>query len=206
MAQFWNRAGVAAAGSIAFAHDNFMQKQDVELGWIRNVMRAAGVHASDRQRGDELEQVIDEWIGAPNEGGQLGYYTRRSESRSRVHRRTRLLGMACLWISIGIALALAIFQSRLHADTISSLIAVIGVLAIVAAARESYSYRKADKELIKQYIFMRNIFTSARAALAGESDSRGKREVLRALGEAALAEHAEWALTHRERPLEHGKL
>ena len=88
----------------------------------------------------------------------------------------------------------------------TSLIAVIGVLAIVAAARESYSYRKADKELIKQYVFMRNIFNGARAALEAEPDPRGQREILRALGEAALAEHAEWALTHRERPLEHGKL
>ena len=80
------------------------------------------------------------------------------------------------------------------------------MLAIIAAARESYSYRKADKELIKQYVFMRNIFAGARHALEAESEARGQREILRALGEAALAEHAEWALTHRERPLEHGKL
>ena len=53
---------------------------------------------------------------------------------------------------------------------------------------------------------MRNIFHGARAALEAEPDPRGQREILRALGEAALAEHAEWALTHRERPLEHGKL
>ena len=205
---YWYRAGVAAAGSIAFAHDNFMQKQDVELGWIRNVMRSAGVNAPDRQgvASDELAAVVEEWIGAPNRGGQLGYYSRRSESRSRVHRATRRLGLACLWIGIAIATALAAFQRSLEPDVTTSLIAVIGVLAIVAAARESYSYRKADKELIKQYVFMRNIFNGARAALEAEPDPRGQREILRALGEAALAEHAEWALTHRERPLEHGKL
>ena len=53
---------------------------------------------------------------------------------------------------------------------------------------------------------MRNIFTGARNAIEAEDDANGQREILRALGEAALAEHAEWALTHRERPLEHGKL
>ena len=33
-----------------------------------------------------------------------------------------------------------------------------------------------------------------------------KRRVLQTLGEAALAEHAEWTLMHRERPLEHTRL
>src|SRR5690606_2090585 len=31
--RFWLMAGVASDQSVAFAHDNFMQKQDVELGW-----------------------------------------------------------------------------------------------------------------------------------------------------------------------------
>ncbi|HET9033475.1 MAG TPA: hypothetical protein VFN25_11280 [Dokdonella sp.] len=205
---YWFRAGVSAAGSIAFAHDNFMQKQDVELGWIRNVMRAAGINAPDRIRVEErvLADVIDEWIGAANRGGQLGYYAHRTQLRMHVHQTARMLGMACLWTGIAIALVLAAFQSRLEADVTTSMIALIGVLAIVAAARESYSYRKADKELIKQYVFMRNIFNGARNALEAEQDSNAQREILRALGEAALAEHAEWALTHRERPLEHGKL
>ncbi len=205
---YWFRAGVSGAGSIAFAHDNFMQKQDVELGWIRNVMRAAGVNAPDRIGVEMrvLADVVDEWIGAPNLGGQLGYYARRTESRMRVHNTARVLGISCLWIGIAIAVTLALFQQRLDPDVTTSLIAVMGVLAIVAAARESYSYRKADKELIKQYIFMRNIFNGARSALEGELDINGQHEILRALGEAALAEHAEWALTHRERPLEHGKL
>lgn len=205
---YWFRAGVSAAGSIAFAHDNFMQKQDVELGWIRNVMRAAGVNAPDRIGVEMrvLADVVDEWIGAPGRSGQLGYYSRRAESRMRVHHTTRMLGLSCLWMGIAIAVTLAVFQRQLDADVTSSLIGLMGVLAIIAAARESYSYRKADKELIKQYVFMRNIFNGARSALLAEQDANGQREILRALGEAALAEHAEWALTHRERPLEHGKL
>ncbi|MEO7149687.1 MAG: hypothetical protein ABIY40_07115, partial [Rhodanobacteraceae bacterium] len=63
----------------------------------------------------------------------------------------------------------------------------------------------ADKELIKQYRFMHRIFAGARAALDSTSDAAEQREILRALGEAALAEHAEWAVMHRQRPLEHGK-
>jgi hypothetical protein len=33
-----------------------------------------------------------------------------------------------------------------------------------------------------------------------------RRGILHALGEAALAEHAQWALMHRQRPLEAGKM
>jgi hypothetical protein len=206
--RYWYRAGVAAADSIAFAHDNFMQKQDLELGWIRNVMRAAGVTAPDREgvSEPELKAVIDEWIGAPDRDGQLGYYAKRSEARMRVHRTTHLIGQSCLWTGMTLAVGLALFHGRIDDDLTTALIAAMGVLAIIAAARESYSYRKADKELIKQYVFMRNIFSGARRALAEERNMHGKQEILRALGEAALAEHAEWALTHRERPLEHGKL
>ncbi|MGA8278014.1 MAG: hypothetical protein WB784_07460 [Rhodanobacteraceae bacterium] len=206
--RYWQRAGVAAATSIAFAHDNFMQKQDLELGWIRNVMRAAGLNAPDciDVSPAALAAVIEDWIGTPGRSGQLDYYTRRTKQRSRVHRATHGIGRICLWIGIAIGATLAIFHRQLDADISNWLVAAMGVLAIIAAARESYAYRKADKELIKQYQFMRNIFAGARTVLDAEPDVQGKRDILRALGEAALAEHAEWALMHRERPLEHGKL
>jgi len=78
-------------------------------------------------------------------------------------------------------------------------------LSLLAAVREAYAYRKADKELVKQYRFMHRIYANARAALDAASSVNAKREILRALGEAALAEHAEWALMHRDRPIEHGR-
>jgi hypothetical protein len=53
---------------------------------------------------------------------------------------------------------------------------------------------------------MQRIFVAARRRLAGCRGVHEKRQVLRTLGEAALAEHAEWTLMHRERPLEHSHL
>ena len=53
---------------------------------------------------------------------------------------------------------------------------------------------------------MQRIFGEARKALARTSDATEQREILHARGEAALAEHAEWALMHRQRPLAHGKM
>jgi hypothetical protein len=205
--RWWRGAGIAATSSSAFAHDNFMQKQDIELGWIRNVMRAAGVHTIDDPATPEsgLTMVISEWIGEPGSGGQLDYYTRKTEQRSRMHRMTQGLGRICLGIGIAISVFLALFQHRLGADNTTVLVAVMGVLAITAAARESYAYRKGDKELIKQYRYMRGIFAAARKKLDATRDAEDQREILRALGEAALAEHAEWALMHRERPLENAR-
>ena len=205
--RWWQRAGINAGDSSAFAHDNFMQKQDVELGWIRNVMRAASLHsiANDSVSEDTLAAVIFDWIGEPGSGGQLDYYTRKTAHRSRMHRTTQGLAYMCMWPGIGIGVFLALFQSRLNTDTDNMLVAVMGVLAIVAAARESYAYRKGDKELSKQYRYMFGIFSSARAKLDAAHDARSKREILRALGEAALAEHSEWALMHRERPLENAR-
>ncbi len=40
---YWRRAGISMTADHEFAHDNFLQKQNIELGWIRNVMRAAGL-------------------------------------------------------------------------------------------------------------------------------------------------------------------
>ncbi|MGH8213817.1 MAG: hypothetical protein ACREPP_11380, partial [Rhodanobacteraceae bacterium] len=70
----------------------------------------------------------------------------------------------------------------------------------------AYAYRKADKELIKQYRFMQRIFTDARTELDRAKEATEQRDILRALGEAALAEHAEWAVMHRQRPLEPGRM
>jgi hypothetical protein len=200
----WRRAGVAATSPGAFEHDGFMQKKDVELGWIRNVMRVASMERidGDATSGEALRAVIGEWIGAPGAGGQLDYYTRKTELRARNHVATRRLGQACLWAGIVIVVALAIFQRRLGPDTTNILVSLMAVLGIAAAARESYAYRKGDKELIRQYRYMLGVFADAREKLDAATDDASRREILRALGEAALAEHSEWALMHRERPLE----
>jgi hypothetical protein len=81
----------------------------------------------------------------------------------------------------------------------------MGAVSILAAVREAYAFRKADKELVRQYRAMARLFSAARRALDFSSDAATQRGILRTLGEAALAEHAGWSLVHRERPLESGR-
>ena len=209
---YWLVAGVTSQTATEFAHDNFLQKQDVELGWIRNVMRAVIIgQQQEEEQGTEsgLEYAIAHWIGDSNKTngeGQIAYFGHHKENRLLLHRITATLGYVCLWTGIAVTLYLAIFHAWLSEGSRTTLLVLMGVLPLAAAVREAYAHKKADKELIKQYRFMHRLFSNARMQLEAARTNSEKREVLRALGDAALDEHAEWILMHRERPLEHGWL
>lgn len=203
---FWRRAGISTTGDQQFAHDNFLQKQDVGLGWIRNVMRHASLEVSCPVGAAEVEEICQEWVGRADGNGQLAWYADKAVEHDRQQRNTRLLGTLCLWVGVVICVLLAVFYTCLSVATRDALALTMGILSVVAAVRAAYAYRKADQELVKQYRFMHRIYRNARAALDASGNWQQKQEILRALGEAALTEHAEWALMHRERPLEHGRL
>ncbi len=206
---YWRRAGIVDSNSPSFAHDNFLQKQDVELGWIRNIMRAASIDGLLKpcaKGAEQVKTVIEEWIGDTDHSGQLKYYSTTSEKRTRLHHRSEMLGNACLWLGISISVVLVIFARLLQDNLQNIMVASMGLLSVAAAVHEAYAYKKADKELIKQYRFMQRIFSAAQRRLNTCSGINEQRQILRTLGEAALAEHAEWTLMHRERPLEHSRL
>ena len=206
---YLRRAGISLTEDPEFAQDSFLQKQDIELGWTRNVMRSAGLDYANQVPPDpaaDLRTVIHEWVGDAEHGGQLEYYAGKAAQRVRELRITEAIGRVSLYIGIGISLMLAMLAHWLPADTKNAAVIAMATFSILAAVRESYAYRKADKELIKQYRFMQRIFSAARSELEHAADATESREILRGLGETALAEHAEWAVMHRERPLEHGKL
>lgn len=206
---YWHRADVSSSTENVFAHENFLQKQNVELGWIRNVMRAASLFPRQTQGLDasaELSAVIAEWVGESGSSGQLYYYQRKTAERAGLHHLTEMIGAISLWTSIAISAFLVVFALVLSESAKVMLVTAMAILAIIAAVRESYSHRKADRELIRQYRFMQRIFGNARRALDETGDLAQKRAILLSLGDAALTEHAEWTLMHREREVEHSKL
>jgi hypothetical protein len=205
---YWVIAGVPTMHRVRFAYDSFLQKQDVELGWIRHVMRSANLGARAGESGCDagLAWVIGEWVGTGVADGQLGYYRQRAMEREGTYRRTEALGRASLAISLLCALLLLLLGARMPAVLTSSVLLTMGLAALFAGVREAYSHKLADKELIKQYRFMARIFAGAAQRLATARTVEQKRNVLEALGQAALEEHAEWILVHRERPLEHNRL
>jgi hypothetical protein len=206
---YWNLSGVVDTGSAGFAYDNFLQSQDVDLGWIRHVMRQASMSRARGQAPDPawVQWVIDEWVGEREKGrGQLAYYSSKQLHNTYRFRRTQMLGNLCLWAGIALAILLYALGTDGDGEQRRTLLVLMGVLPLVAGIWDAYSHKKAEKELIKQYGFMSRVFEKARKLLDGSDQLSFQRQVLKALGQAALDEGAEWLLMQRERPLEHGRL
>ena len=203
---YWQLAGVREGTEIQFIHENFLQEQDIELSWIRNVMRAGSIpfeFAPPQANG--LDEVIRHWF-EDTSTGQLNYYRGKAFERERRSLVTRGIGIACLCSGMAVAVFLAFYNEQLPSDVRGPLIVLMGVLPLIAAVQEAYAHKKAEKELIKQYRFMERIFVNAKNQLDSAVSDHDKRVILKALGGVALDEHAEWILMHRERPLEYGKL
>ncbi len=206
---YWSLAGVVDVHSTEFAYDNFLQKQDVDLGWIRHVMRNASLLRSGNQDppAEWVDWVIERWVGSGvSGGGQLAYYRKKEGEKSKRLRRTTRLGALSLWAGILIAVVLVFMGATMSVFQRQLLLVFMGILPLIAGVRDAYSQKKAEKELIKQYRFMQGIFANARRLLDGSDDIEFRRRILKALGNAALEEDAEWILMHRERPLEHSGL
>lgn len=203
---YWDLAHVMVPANSSFGYDSFLQKQDVELSWIRHAMRYADLRLDALHVPDPrwLDWVLRHWIGdAEGRGGQLEYFRHAAAGRRHHHRSTQRLGRVALVSGIVGAVILLIAGERIQGSAQNLLILAMGLLPLLAGIREAYSYKKADKELIKQFDFMARLFESCQSRLAQARNADEIRELLLALGHACIDEHAEWILLHRERPLEH---
>jgi hypothetical protein len=206
---YWSLASVIDVQSAEFAYDNFLQKQDVDLEWIRHVMRNVSLARSRDNVPDDtwVDWVIEQWVGdESSQTGQLSYYQRKEQEKAARFQRTTWLGKIALGVGILIAVVLAVVGTDLSENQRNTLLVLMGLFPLIAGVRDAYSHKKAEKELIKQYRFMRGILANARRLLDDSDDPNFRRQVLKALGNAALEEDAEWILMHRERPLEHSGL
>ena len=206
---YWRMAGVEIPPNSSLGYDSFLQKQDVDLSWIRHAMRGTGLLRDEEFVPDQrwLAWAIAHWIGDNKGlGGQLDYFRRGSLRRENAFRTTTHLGSAALLAGLAGACVLLIGGSALPISAQNSLVVAMGLLPLLAGIREAYSYKKADKELIKQFRFMSRLFESCRTRLQASRSDSETRQLLFALGRACLEEHAEWILLHRERPLEHAQL
>jgi hypothetical protein len=200
---YWAAAGVTSGNASKFAHDNFLQMQDPDLGWIRNVMRVAGTECDVQPNLEPagLDFALREWIG-DDAGGQLGYYRKKSQQRIRDHEKTRLIAQVGVWVTIATLAALLLIGEWIPTGVQQPLVYTVGIVLLAVGIRQSYAKSTAESELIKQYEFMYRIFRNARRRIAEAVDDADKRRLLKVLGDAALEEHAEWILIHRERSID----
>jgi hypothetical protein len=198
--QFYlSAAGITNDNESKFTHDNFLQTQDPELGWIRNVMRVAGTRCdADRLETPEgLEFAIREWVA-----GQLAYYERKANQWIRRNRNTERLSMLSLAISVVVVLLILFGGATFGDRLVDPLFVFMGSILLAYGVRQGYAQSTAEKELIKQYEFMLRVFHNARRRLDNADDDAERRQVLRALGGSCLDEHADWILMHRDRSID----
>ena len=204
---YWAVAGVRSESISKFAHDNFLKMQDSDLGWIRNVMRVAGLECdvSANLEKSGLDFAISEWVGDET-SGQLGYYRRKAaEKISRTTRTERYAGIV-LWVSVA-AFTLFVFASEELAHIVRGPVVILmGVLLLSIGIRQSYGHSVADFELIKQYEFMFRTFNKAYQRIKQSGSDEERRRILRLVGDVALEEHADWILMHRERSISEGEI
>jgi hypothetical protein len=195
---YWAVAGVTGETSTKYSHDSYLQKQDPELAWIRNVMRVAGIgcDVAPNLVPAGLSYAINEWIGTNESGGQLGYYGQRASAFAT--RAARLSSLAQI---AGItATALVILSALVASDQLRSLLfLILAALLLFYSVQQSLAYRTAETDLLKQYQFMHSMFVNARKHLQYAPDDGVRRKILRVLGQSALDEHAAWISLHRER-------
>jgi len=200
---YWGAAGVTSGNVSKFAHDNFLQAQDPDLGWIRNVMRVAGTECDVKPNRDPdgLAFAVREWIG-DEQSGQLGYYRRKINERLAKQTTTHNVIRLSLWAT-AIAFAALLAVGDWIPDGVQTPVTyLMGCILLLVGVRQSYAKSTAESELIKQYEFMHRIFHNARAKHALAQDDDERRHLLKILGEAALEEHAQWILMHRERAID----
>jgi len=200
---YWAAAGVTSGSVSKFAHDNFLQMQDTELGWIRNVMRVAGMECdvAPNLESRGVAFAVAEWIG-DDKSGQLGYYRKKSAQRIVEHDSTLRIGRLGIWTTI-IALATLLFVgSALSNEVRTPVVYLMGIVMLMVGIRQSYAKTTAEAELIKQYEFMYRIFRNARRRIDDADNDPDKRRILKILGDSALEEHAQWILIHRERSID----
>lgn len=200
---YWALGGISQNDLENYSHDNFLQLQDPEVGWIRNTMRVAGAmtDASPHDDGAALDVAVDEWV-SDGDKGQLGYYARKALERTRRRHVTDLLGRVSLVASAAVVIVLLFAGERLPPDLFSPMLALMGILLLLFAVRHAYAHAIAESELIKQYEFMLRVFANAGKRLATAADERERQQILMALGRSALDEHAQWIMMHRERSLD----
>jgi hypothetical protein len=212
---YWEIAGVHRRFDGEFAHESFLQKQDIELEWIRAAMRAVSLRLAVRGGGSlasGFAQAFAGWVGDDdpvNGTGQLAYYRRRVERFERrlevvEHFGTWLL-FAGLILAVGFAVEVSLraFNIEIFPEHVrGGLLWALALLTVYAVIFETYISEKADRALIRQYGYMYSIFQVAARELRSARSETQKLEIMRSLGHACLAEHAQWILGHRDRRIE----
>lgn len=213
---YWELSGVRAQFDDAFAHESFLQKQGAQIEWMRAAMRAVNLRCALYPRAAMpcgFEHALSAWVGDPHPAsgsGQLSYYRQRTVTLQRhlavaEHiSRAMLIGGLLLAVILGVDAALRLFdyQPILALVPRGLMLMALALLTAYTAIFEIYLAERADRSLVRQYRHMDSLFSFAADQLRSARSITAKLDILRALGHACLAEHAQWILSHRDKRID----
>jgi hypothetical protein len=212
---YWEFAGLRAQTDGEFAHEGFLQKQDYELEWIRAAMRAVSLRCALSPRvalPHGFAHTFAAWVGDAdpvNGSGQLQFYRARTRALERRQRRVDHVARAMLFAGLGCGVPLAVDaalaltgRGLVGADLRGALLWSLALLTAFGAIFEIYLSEKADRALIRQYRYMDSLFSFAAQELRSARSEPEQHQLLRSLGHACLAEHAQWILAHRDKRID----
>jgi hypothetical protein len=210
---YWEVAGVRKEYDGEFAHESFLQKQDVELQWLRNAMRAVSLQLAIRPCGNfsgGFPFVYANWVGddhPTSRRGQMYYYRERLQKLKHGMHVSELIDRGLLFCGLALAMTFAVdvalgSRSFLPLHVRNAMLWGLALVPVYAAIFEIYLNEKADRALIRQYRYMYSLFGFAAAELRAADSVERKLLILRSLGHACLAEHAQWILAHRDKRIQ----
>lgn len=212
---YWELAGVRTRFDDAFAHEGFLHRH-AQLEWMRAAMRAVNLRCAlspSAALPEAFEHTLAAWIGDPDRtagSGQLHYYRRsvanlqRRLSISERASHAMLIAGLVLAVILAVDVAMRLFdQSQVLAPAPRGLmLTALALLTAYTAILEVYLAEKSDRTLIRQYRHMESLFALAARELRSVRRSVDKLGILRTLGHACLAEHAQWILSHRDKRID----
>lgn len=203
----WTHAGVPDA-----VDTSYLRMQQSELLWIRGALRTVGLLQSEAVEDTQDGTALRTWVE-----GQRQYFRAASGAQNRRKMRFgRIVAiLAPLNLGVGLLLLAAVALPpswyggwraavELHRPAVNYTAGVFaGLAALVVAIVTSYTRTRAFSENANRYQRMFLIFDEAYRLLeqTPPPDPLARRELARELGREALAEHAEWLLSQRERPV-----
>lgn len=212
---YWEISGVRHEFEGEFAHESFLQHQDVDLNWIRTAMRAISLQLAVRppeRFAHGYPFTFAAWIGDDdpvNGTGQMHYYRTRLEILQHKTHHAESIDRSLLFAGLALAVTFAVDAGLRTAHRVllpnplhDWLLWALTLLPVYAAIFEIYLNEKADRALIRQYRYMYSLFSYAAAELRGCRSEEHRLAILRSLGHACLAEHAQWILAHRDKRIQ----
>jgi len=196
----WRLAGVPLDVS-----SNYLRKQNDELQWIREGLRAVNAVPSTRVLPNVA--TLKQWIN-----DQRNYFTHSARQQNK--RLERLEHYSSWLYGAGLVtsvLVIALWNFLEHTGQFHHvLIVIMGFTPVVAALWIKYADSTGLQPQCKQYARFATIFNRAHQHLdtleqqVPDGPERQKRitYLVRELGKEALIENGDWVLLRRERPIQ----